>query len=135
MAETVRASVGEPHVPRAKRLVMAVACALVLLLGWIGATYPFDGLSGAIFTLALGDATEYAAGYSDSNFTAVRKGMSMPQVRDLLGEPLFVSSVSKYDGTVNWVYTRRTRDTHYRERVVVFKDGVVVRILAEYYLD
>jgi len=53
-----------------------------------------------VLVKALGEHTEYAAGYSDQAFRTTRSGMTEQQVRAILGPPL----------TVSWSYDPENRN-------------------------
>ena len=128
-------------------------CAHVLLL---------DGFAGAILPAFYGDDTIYARGYSDTKFRRVTAGMTPAQVAALLGRPLrevreYAHSAGRLEVEIDengrvrsgslsdsdlgppsvavWCFTRTPNDSSYRVRVVRFRNGLVEKIVHEYYLD
>jgi hypothetical protein len=91
-----------------------------------------DGRLGVFGFLLLPD-TEYAPGYSDWRFLKVREGMPAAEVSALLGAPLRINESEH--GEQVWIYSRSPHDTHFRCRTVTVRDGVVVGIHAEFYVD
>ncbi len=77
--------------------------------------------------------TVYASGYSALAWRKVRKGMSLEDVTSRLGEPL--TRGSRQDATISMQWSRSPADTHYRCRVLIFEQGVVVRKHSEFYVD
>ena len=74
---------------RASMTLLAVGAA-VFALAW-GAkavAAPNDSVGDLLSSWALGDDTEYAPGYTERGWSAVREGMPESAVRKLLGEPL-----------------------------------------------
>lgn len=117
-----------------RRLVLGGLCVLAACHVVVRVTNPFEGWL-AVVTLVwpFKDATKYADGYTDAGFAAVTPGMTMDEVRALLGEPIGVGG-RKLEETV-WGYSTRTRDTSYRVRHVIFYREVVVEKVAKLYLD
>jgi hypothetical protein len=69
-------------------------------------------------------ATEYAPGYSEKVFKAIKAGDTAAHVRKVLGEPLSESGWSS--GATIWSYTGPRRAHLFNERVVQFTNDVVV---------
>lgn len=99
--------------------------------------YLVDGLSGLILGVLLKEDTVYARGYSDSGFRKVRLGMTDREAEKLLGRPLMVwptpESPSGADTGERWSFS--PGDTHFRCRVLLFRDHRVVEKHAEFYID
>lgn len=91
--------------------------------------------------------TEYAEGYSHSGFDAIKPGMTMDQVKTLIGEPFYTSDVrdlktnkeSKfYNISEIWVYSRqgKIKTANFFVRIVHFdEEGRVVRTEKDIYVD
>jgi hypothetical protein len=105
---------------------------------------------GSLFDWATnGDHTQYAPGFSEKAFAAVRLGSGHEDVRQLLGEPVLKSGclgapASCAGGDAEkeefWRYTRYDGSTHgrghgYVVRNVVFVDGQVIATEHEYQAD
>lgn len=93
-----------------------------------------DGPMGIFGVLLFQPDTEYSNGYSDWKFLKLKQGMSASEVQALLGAPLRVTEFPKEHEQV-WFYSRSPHDTHYRCRVVEFRDSVVAKIHTEFYVD
>jgi hypothetical protein len=148
-----------------KRRVVASTALLLLLgltIGGCAHVLLLDGLTGAVLPVFYGDDTIYARGYSDTKFRRITTGMTPAEVVALLGRPL--REVREYehragrlaveideDGRVRsgappesdlgppsaavWSFTKTPNDSSYRVRVVRFRNGLVERIIHEYYVD
>lgn len=140
-----------------RRFGLFVACGIGLI------TYDvisLDGLCGLLSSLVHDDCTVYARNYSATKFRRIRKGMTVDQVIDLLGEPirfqtirrdnLDVSDASWHGWSLEWeaklianpailerlCYTASDPpDRSYRIRDVVFINGTVDHRRSEYYGD
>lgn len=63
-------------------------------------------------------------GYNDGNFERVRRGMTLDELKDILGEPLF--TINKNNGDVILVYTDRLNPgLEYSARELWMHDGKV----------
>ena len=107
----------------------------LLLMTAVAATYHFrsmDGLDGLFFSRLFQEDTIYAPGYSDTAFRKVTVGMSQAEVLALLGPP-----ISEWEACDNMAmgWSKSPGDTHYRQRVVFFQNGVVTKTLSEFYVD
>lgn len=80
--------------------------------------------------------TEYTPGYSGKAFRAIAVGDSEERVLHVLGEPLERNSSAQDPSYVYLRYSRATgpSDSHLG-RVILLRDGQVVRIWHEIYLD
>lgn len=112
--------------------------ALFMIVCVVGAliavnTYLVDGVVGSGLRLIFGDDTVYATAYSEAAFRRIAIGMTEDQVRALLGEPLGMR-VQPF-GRTSWWFTTSPHDKSYRQRAVVFQDGLVTQILHEFYVD
>jgi hypothetical protein len=67
-----------------------IAAAIVVGLLLLGAIHyrALDGIDGAVLAVLLRADTRYAAGYSDTAFRSIAKGMSEEDVHSRLGRPL-----------------------------------------------
>jgi hypothetical protein len=96
-----------------------------------------QGIDDTIWDLVFGGGdTVFASGYSDTRFLRIRKGMTLQEVKFILGQPLDVYPVDYSaccDMGMRW--TRSAHDSSYRVRVLLFKNGVVVEKHAEFYVD
>jgi hypothetical protein len=113
--------------------LLLISSLIIASLIWLN-SFLLDGLEGTSNSLLLGEDTYYSAGYSDSAFRKVKIGMTKDQVRALLGEPLSEYPIVE-GGREGWRYSWKRTDTHYRARVVIFKDGRVVKVRAHFYVD
>lgn len=111
----------------------------VIILCGIGVhIYWLDGVSGYLCEIVFGD-TVYSAEYSESKFRTLKTGMTEDQVLALLGEPLFKNSY--YPDVWFYSYGKPVGDkiwvtnSNYTQRIVEFKDGVLVRIEHDFYFD
>ena len=97
-----------------------------------------EGFESAIFDILLqGGDTVYASGYSDIGFLRVKPGMTTEQVKSLLGTPLDAyGNVTHHPGwEMGMRWTKTAHDSHYRVRVVLFQNNIVVEKHAEFYVD
>ena len=100
------------------------------------AEYPVDGFGGLILGLLLGEDTVYTSGYSERGFTAVALGMSLSEVEALIGPPHKQWSHDQSNPlnfSARWSYS--PGDTHYRCRVLLFRDGKVAEKHTDFYVD
>jgi hypothetical protein len=99
-----------------------------------------EGIVGTVFHVVTGGGdTVYAAGFSDDRFLEIGSGMSESEVVASLGEPLERYQPRARDGPSSWNlgmrWSRSANDSDYSVRAVLFKDGIVVQRLSEFYLD
>ena len=73
----------------------------------------------------IADDTQYATTFSDREFRRISVGMTESEVRSLLGDPFDRWAVDGDQTVTAWRWTRSPLDSHYKVRVVVFKDGRV----------
>lgn len=100
--------------------------------------WALDGVSGVVLDLFLEDDTVYTTSYSDAGFRAVRVGMTLHDVEKLIGRPESTWSLEDRGGQPGEVGARWSHspgDTHYRVRVLLFRDGRVSRKHCEFYVD
>lgn len=113
----------------------AVIIAAVLSMPFglmLGHSFLMDGLDGWLLGLTLTEDTVYAAGYSDSAFRQVKIGMTADAVVSILGDPLRFRSdpyalrvrAGRTSGEC-WAYTLTPGNTHYRQRLICFSNGIV----------
>lgn len=116
-----------------RRLVLGGLCVLAACHVVVRVANPYEGWLAVVTGVwPFNDATKYADGYTDAGFAAVTPGMTMEEVRRLLGEPLHVSG-RKLEETV-WRYSASTRPTHFRGRLVIFYRENVVEKAAELFI-
>lgn len=128
------------------RKFIPIAIILALIASWFH-FHLLDGLDGFLLRLIVGsEDTLYAEGYTDKGFRSVRQGYRREQVERALGKPMeivpagrtapknwvFRLSDGGYEG---WIYSVSRNDSHYRIRVILFKQGVVIGKVAEFYVD
>ncbi len=81
--------------------------------------------------------TVYAEGYSEEGFAQLRHGMAADEVRQLVGEPLGVTS--REDGSEEWSYSHDGRcwfgDFAWLDRSLVLREGQVRSIEKRIYYD
>lgn len=94
-----------------------------------------------------GHTTIYARGYSESKFRSLRVGMTPPQVEEIMGPPLTKAQwqesipgqpITPGVGPLHeiWCYSGPgKRRGNFWMREVCFKDGVVLSLEREFYLD
>ena len=99
--------------------------------------WPIDGTEGLVLGVLLGEDTVYAPRYSDSGFRHVVLGMSRSQVEALIGAPQRKWPTDEHtdhpDVGARWSYS--PGDTHFRCRVLLFRNGVVVEKHSDFYVD
>lgn len=93
--------------------------------------------------------TEYATGFSESEFRKVKVGDSKEKVVAMLGDPLFQCSAKISQASGEWlyrrkdspfyayVYSRSPNDGSYKIRTVIFdgSSNEVVDVISEFYVD
>ena len=128
--------------------IVTLSCALIILLV-TAHLYLLDGLTGGLFLRMLGeDDTVYADGYSDAAYRQIRRGSTATEVRNLLGEPFetfgMIEDRRADDGwwygrpesdATGWSYTITPNSSHYRKRIIVFREGHVVDKVNKIYVD
>ena len=117
--------------------ILAVLFALTLMH-----FYLLDGLDGWLFSQGFTEDTIYAAGYGDAAFRRVRVGMTADTVLSILGDPLrtrtdpyALRSRAGETSDECWAYTKTPGDTHYRQRLICFSDGIVSTKESSYWVD
>jgi hypothetical protein len=122
--------------PSPMRLAVFVIVGLLGLFSFAH-FYLIDGVSGLLLGAFFREDTVYARGYSDSGFRRVRIGMTDHQVETLIGPPLTAwpipNSPSGADTGERWSFS--PGDTHFRCRVLLFRNHRVVVKHAEFYVD
>ena len=117
---------------RGRRAGLVIGALVVVTILFQMAT--LDGWQG-VFLPLLSESSEtvYAPRYSYFAFRRVRIGMTVTEVRDLLGEPLKIAV--RPSGDV-WVYSDSPVSRSYRMREVMFDPrGRVAEVIAEFVFD
>lgn len=113
----------------------------VISIGLFIHFYWLDGIGGAILELMIGK-TEYSKDYKEYKFRRVHRGMTESQILDILGEPLFKNVVP--NNRVLWFYTygekienqpRYVTNSCYTERIITFRNNLVVEVYHGFYID
>jgi hypothetical protein len=116
-------------------VVAAVASAPTLLSGV--QSYSVDGVAGIIGPFIAPEDTVYAAKYTLTGWKKVRIGMSHSEVDAILGPSQLTYSVDGgadgADTGARWSYS--PGGTNFRSRVLLFRNGIVVKKYSEYYFD
>lgn len=128
-----------------RRSILLALGAIALLFALLNFTRALqlirlEGVVGTIFHVVTGGGdTVYAAGFSEDRFLKIVIGMSESEVVTLLGEPLDRYHPQAGNGPSIWNmgmrWSRSANDSDYSVRAILFKDGVVVDRLSEFYLD
>lgn len=108
----------------------AIVIALLILTAITIQTTTLDGLTG-LLALILEDSTQYSDGYSPTSFRKVKAGMTEDQVFALLGKPLDTHTV----GGNLYLWYSIPMKSHFRDRRIILRDGVVTRKNTEFYVD
>ena len=113
----------------------AVIIILLLIVGFfvvLESLSPTESSGDEVLLLLAGD-TGYAPDFTQEAFAEIKVGDSEARVQSLLGEPIRSDS---YDDDSNYLwYSNSPSGTHYRQRHLLIKDGVVVEIIAGFYFD
>jgi hypothetical protein len=105
-------------------VVVAILFQMATLDGWQGVLLPL---------LSESSETVYAPRYSYVAFRRIRIGMTVTEVKGLIGEPLKI--VARPTGDV-WVYSDSPVSRSYRMREVMFDPrGRVAEVVAEFVFD
>ncbi len=91
-----------------------------------------DGIAGQFYGWVFEDTTEYSPSYSDSGFKRIKNGMTVPQVKQVLGEPLEQYSPESYAG-MWWRYTKGANNENYRVRAIRIENGKVTEVRGYFY--
>ncbi len=92
-----------------------------------------DGVHGFFLKMLIPHSTIYAENYTDKEFISVKVGDSDTLVKSKLGKPL---STYKVQGNlVGMRWSEPENDCSYCVRVILFRDGFVVRKNSEFYPD
>jgi outer membrane protein assembly factor BamE (lipoprotein component of BamABCDE complex) len=91
-----------------------------------------DGIDGLILACVLRADTEYGKGYTDAGFKKIQVGQTAEEVRNLLGEPVWIA---RGRGGQRWMYSQSPTSTHYRYREVRFINGKVLEKRSHFYFD
>ena len=126
---------------RFKKFAAIFFGAPIVLVGVIAWSRPklsfLDGSSGLVAGILFGEDTEYTPGYSEQAWTKVQVGMSLQQVRTLIGPPQkhWPISDTKDPGTFGERWSYSPGDTNFRCRVLIFREGHVYDKHQEFYVD
>ena len=87
--------------------------------------------------LSLGGDSDFAPAYSDSAFRAVNVGAREAAVVAALGPPLetYTAPNDEAAWTMGMRWSRSRHSGSYSVRYILFKDGLVVRRVSEWYVD
>lgn len=120
-------------VHRMKWTIIIAGCVVVLILagGFIIQVATLDGFGGILGSMLFEDSTQYAPGYSVAAFRQVKVGMAEAEVYSLLGQPL--DTHSRDDTTYLWY--SKPQKSHFRDRKVILKNGLVIDKNTEFYVD
>ena len=116
-----------------KKAIIIAGCIVVFLVagGFIIHVATLDGLDGFILSMLFEDSTQYAPGYTAAAFRQVETGMSEKQVYTLLGQPLDTHSRDN----IVYLWYSKPQKSHFRDRKVILRHGLVVDKNAEFYVD
>jgi hypothetical protein len=116
-------------------MMLAVA-ALGFTLALARRVFVEDWPDQLLLSIYFGDGTVYARDYDESNFRAIRTGMTGAQVERLAGPPLRGMTFLWPGEDDIWLYTyfNRSRTCH-RRRWVRFQDGKVIEVINDFYVD
>jgi hypothetical protein len=105
-------------------LFIALCAALIL---------PGDPWADVALAQLLGHDTRYAAGYSESGWRKLRRGMTTREVEAILG-PALKKIHYERDHEI-WSYTDSPRGSDYWRRAVSFRGDVADEFVGGFYLD
>jgi hypothetical protein len=118
------------RLPRVTLIATVAATAVIVVYLW-GA----KDLIGEVVLFAMGDDTEYAAGFTEEKFDAIRVGDAEDRVLAILGDPIKLVESRSNERTHVLLYATSPRSTHYRRRVVVIADSVVKEVISDIWVD
>jgi outer membrane protein assembly factor BamE (lipoprotein component of BamABCDE complex) len=127
---------------RLRKVGWPIAKALILATAGLGAFFLLNVIlfyphSEAYCFFNPSIDTRYAAGYSEKAFDKIENGMTMEEVRRLLGTPLY--EIPNDNGTEEWGYTLDGKcgwgDWAWLGRMVVFRDGKVEKTVKHVFYD
>jgi hypothetical protein len=125
-----------PHLRLTVRQMMLAVAAFGLALALARRVFVEDWPDQLLLSAYFGDGTVYARGYDESKFRAIRIGMTAPQVERLAGLPLRRMTPYWPGADDLWLYTDFSqRRTCHRRRWVIFRDGKVVEVRNDFYVD
>jgi len=124
---------------RCFKITFGVVLFLFFPLGLLIHCYWLDGITGASAECFLGE-TKYAPGYREWKFRKIKVGMSEQDVLSIPGEPVMRM---KNEGRDIFNYTTwktsnidcNGPDCCYTERGVMFRNGSVVDLFHDFYID
>jgi hypothetical protein len=110
-----------------RRSLFVVAC-FGLGFGLLRFLQPYDYF--------LGFGTVYAPGYSESRFNSIRHGMTINDVEMMMGKPLKKMPGRLFGVDDVWAYSDRPNPrANYQRRWVVFRNGIVIEKLKDFWVD
>lgn len=121
--------------PRARSVLQWAALLILVFVasGFLYVHFAFlDGIRGVLLSVVFPDSTVYAPEYSEEAFRRLGLSADQQEVIRALGPPLEKDSC---DALERWHYSKSASDSHYRVRLLVFKDGYVVERIAYYLVD
>jgi hypothetical protein len=114
--------------------MMVVVAALGIVLTLARYVFIEDSPEQLLAAMFHPHSTVYASGYDESRFRAIRIGMAVSQVERLVRSPLERRPARWLAGDDLWLYTRGRTSTA-RRRWVVFRNGKVVEMINDFYVD
>jgi hypothetical protein len=123
-----------PRVRFTVRQMMVVVAALGIILTLARYVFIEDSPDQLLAGILHPHSTVYASGYNESRFRSIRIGMGTSQVERLVGSPLERRPAWWSPGDDLWLYTRGRTSTS-RRRWVVFRNGKVVAVINDFYVD
>ena len=120
-----------------ERIALVRVLAFVGMAGLLPSCSGPGGLPEAVCALTFADDTVYAERFSDEQFEAIAGGMTEEEVLRRLGPPIDApwtpQKPETWDRGMRW--SRSGNDSHYKVRVILFREGRVTEKVAEFYVD
>jgi len=124
-----------------KKIITLLNITLLIGTFYLWEKSRIDGIAGDLLGILLKTDTKYSDGYTDIGFKKIKNGMSEKEVIETLGEPLVrwkPYKKTKYKEKEHYVcfqYSESPNSTNYRLRQVHLENKIVVKVIAEFYLD
>lgn len=125
------------RLPRARftvRRMMGVVAVLGIVLTMARYVFIEDSPDQLLAAILFGHSTVYARGYNESRCRAIRIGMTDSQVETLVGCPLEHRQAPWPGCDDLWLYTWK-KSGNFRRRRVLFRNGEVVQVINDFYVD